>query len=453
MFAQNRAMSTAARYGGEGLHESQMLLARSPAPVLAMSSVDKTARMFALAGAFLLSWQLVRIPEFNFTISDAAFLVALGAVLLGGRLTPSPFGRLTVMWMVGVLLLLGGLFLGSLFHEEVERWFNVAVQYLLALFVLPLVLASFDREFLGKAGLAFAYGVAVSQVVGIAALKLVGYEQLTPIVGRTIVLGNDRIGALTAEPNANGAVCVFALVILASALLERRIRPLLCAATVATVVAGLVFSASFTSLLALVALTAIIAPLTWSRGFNRVAVAGIMLATVYIGLGGPIPDIFMERVGSAIIEWDLSKAGTFEGRTSLILDAWHLANGNLLVGLGVDQFRDASIYGAPVHNLPLLLLNEGGLLSFAGLAILVICLFFSSAMAGGTDTVGGAICFAALTVLMIYIMSLPHMYARHWFGPVLLIYTYYLVPRVAAIRGFARSASPSAATSFSGAGS
>ena len=407
--------------------------------------------MFALAGSFLLSWQLVRTPEFNFTISDAAFLAALAAVLVGGRLTPSPFGRLTVMWMVGVLLLLGGLFVGSLFHDVVERWFNVAVQYLLALFMLPVVLASFDREFLGRAGLAFAYGVAVSQVVGIAALKFVGYDQLTPIFGRTVVMGNDRIGALTAEPNANGAVCVFALVILASALLERRIRPLAGMMTMMALIAGLAFSASFTALLALVALTGIIALLTWSRGFNRVAVAGIMLATVYIGLGGPLPAVFMERVGSAIIDWDLSKAGTFEGRTALILDAWHLANANLVVGLGVDEFRDASIYGAPVHNLPLLLLNEGGLLSFAGLAILMICLFFASAMVGGSETVGGAICFAALTVLLIYIMSLPHMYARHWFGPVLLIYAYYLAPRFAAATGLAPSAPPVPIAPLSGA--
>lgn len=396
-----------------------------------LSPIDAIARWFALGGCFLLSWQLVRVPELNFTLSDAVFLVALVALLVVGRLSPAPFGRFTAIWLAGTLLLVGGLFLGSVVHDQAQRWFIVAVQYLLALLMVTLVLACFSREFLGKAGLAFAYGVAISQVLGIVALKTLGYERLSPIVGRTVVLGNDRIGALTAEPNANGAVCVFALIILASALIERRIRPLLGAVVAVTIFAGLVFSASFTSLLALTASVCIIAPLTWSRGFNRVGVPIIMLLTIYIGLGGPLPEVFMERVGSAIVDQDLRKAGTFEGRASLISEAWRLADPNLVIGLGVDKFREASVHGRPVHNLALLLLNEGGLLSFFGLATLLICLLFASLMVGRTDTIGGAVCFAGLVVLLIYTMSLPHMYARHWFGPVLIIFAYYLAPRSA----------------------
>lgn len=429
-------MSTPTGYGNEAMgggyrHGPQGATLRA-----VVSPFDAIARNLTLVACFCLSWHLVRVPALNFTLSDAAFLLALAALLLGGRMSPAPLGRFTALWFTGIVLLLGGLFIGSAVHDQADRWFNVAVQYLIALMMVPVVLASFGREFLGRASLAFVYGVAVSQVLGIFALFAIGYERLTPIVGRTVVLGNNRIGALTAEPNANGAVCVFALIILAAALIERRARPLPGMLVALAILAGLVFSASFTSLLALIAAVAIIAPLTWSRGFNRVGVPVIMLLTIYIGLGGPLPEVFMERVGSAIVDQDLSKAGTFQGRASLISEAWRLADPNLLVGLGVDKFREASIHGAPVHNLPLLMLNEGGLMSFVGVASLLLCLLFASIMIGRTEAVGGAVCFAALVVLMIYTMSLPHMYARHWFGPVLIIFAHYLsfrfVPPMAA---------------------
>lgn len=428
-------MSTPAEYSKNGLGGGYGQVSAGSALRVSHSPIDAIARCFALAGCFFLSWQLIRVPTLNFTLSDGAFVLALVALLVGGRLTPAPFGRFTALWVTGIVLLLGGLFLGSVVHDQAERWFTVAVQYLLALFMLPLVLASFGREFLSKASRSFAYGVAVSQVLGILALNMLGYERLTPIVGRTIVLGNDRIGALTAEPNANGAVCVFALIILFASLLERRIRPVLCAIAAMTLMAGLVFSASFTSLLALAGSVCIIAPLTWSRGFNRVGVPVIMLLTVYIGFGGPLPEVFMERIGSAIVNQDMSKAGTFQGRASLISEAWRLTDPNLVVGLGVDKYREASIHGAPVHNLPLLLLNEGGLLSLVGLVTLLLCLFFASIMVGRTDAIGGAVCFAALVVLMIYTMSLPHIYARHWIGPVLIIFACYLAPRFAPAGG------------------
>lgn len=422
-------MATPAGYGTEGLGGGYGLVSPGAAARAGFSPLDAIARKFVLAASFFLSWQLVRIPDLNFTLSDGAFLVGLAALLVAGRMSPAPLGRLTALWFTGLILLLGGLFVGSVVHGQAERWFIVAIQYLIALLMVPVVLASFGREFLGKAGLAFVFGVAVSQVVGILALFTIGYERLTPIVGRTIVLGNNRIGALAAEPNSNGAVCVFALIILAAALLERRIRPLPGAIMAMTILAGLVFSASFTSLLALFAAVCIIAPLTWSRGFSRVGVPAIMLVTLYIGLGGPLPEVFMERIGGAIVDQDLSKAGTFQGRAALISEAWRLADPNLLIGLGVDKFREASIHGAPVHNLPLLLLNEGGLMSFVGLALLLLCLFFASIMVRRVEAIGGAACFAALVVLMIYTMSLPHMYARHWFGPVLIIFSHYLAVR------------------------
>ncbi len=383
-----------------------------------------------LLACFFLSWQLVRLPALNFTLSDGFFVAALVAILLAGRLNAQFFGRLTGLWMMGLLLLLGGLFCASVIHDQTVRWFVIAAQYLLALLMVPLVLASLDREVLGKASLAFAYGVASSQVVGIVALKWIGYDALTPVVGRTIVLGNDRIGALTAEPNANGAVCVFALIIVVAALIERRMRPIIGAICAAAIIVGLVFSASFTALLAVVASICTIALMTWSNGFKRIGIPIILLAVAYIGLGGPLPDVFNQRVAQAVFEMELDKAGTFGGRMVLIKEAWALADHNLVIGMGVDQYREASVHGAPVHNLALLLLNEGGLPALIGLVTAVLCLLATSIMVGYGDRIGGAVCFAALAVLLIYTMSLPHMYARHWFGPVALVFAYYMAPRL-----------------------
>ena len=391
---------------------------------------EALARLLTLVGCFFLSWQLIRVPQVNFTLSDGAIILALAILLLSGRLNPSLFGRLTGLWIFGVLLMLAGLFAGSIVHGLADRWLLVAAQYFIALMVLPVVMTSFGRDFLHQCGLAFASGVAGSQILGILALQFFGYHALTPYVGRTVVLGNDRIGAMTAEPNANGAVCVFAVIIVLAALLEKRLRLPAGLLIIALCLAGLAFSASFTSILALVLSTALIGLLTWSTGAWRIGVPLIMAAVFYVGLGGPLPEVFLDRVGEAIVDLDLSQAGTFVSRAELMGEAWRLADGNLVLGLGVDRFREASIHGAPVHNLPLLLLNEGGVISFLGLAALLLCLLTASILLGRTDRLGGVICFAALFVALIYVMSLPHMYARHWFGPVILIFAAYMMPRV-----------------------
>ncbi len=427
---------------------------REPPPVSWIASErglspHRLARWLTLLGCFFLSWQLIRWPELNFTISDAAFLMALATLLFSGGLNAALFGRVTALWIAGVLLLLGGLFIGSIVSDQAGRWFVIAAQYFIALMVLPIVCVSFDRDFLNRASLAFTYGVAVSQVLGILALQLFGYHALTPYVGRTVVLGNDRIGAMTAEPNANGAVCAFAMIILVSAIIEGRVRLGFGAIIAATILAGMVFSASFTALMALFVSIGLIALLTWSNGFKRIGVPILMMAVLYVGFGGPLPEVFVERVAEAVVGLDLSKAGTFVSRAALIGEAWSNADDHLIIGMGVDRYREASVHGAPVHNLALLLLNEGGVLSFVGLTSLLLCLFSSAIMVSRSDQIGGAVCFATLAVILLYTMSIPHMYARHWFGPVALIFALYMAPKVGLL-AFGGPPEPAAQAGYQG---
>jgi O-antigen ligase len=392
-------------------------------------------RTFVVLGCFFLSWQLFRVPEQNFTASDGAFLAALAIMLFTGRATTAPFGRFTAFWLLGVILLLAGLLLGSIVSDQAMRWGLVASQYLIALVIIPMIFFSLRREDLDRAAMAFVYGVAVSQVIGILALKFVGYHALTPYVGRTIVLGNDRVGAMTAEPNSNGAVCVFALIILAHALMERRANPLIAAIAAGIIIAGMVFSASATSFLALAVGALLLILVSWQVKLMYAGMIVVLGAIFYIGAGGALPEVFVQRVAEAIVNLDLTQAGTFESRLSLIGEAWRNADANLFVGLGVDRYREISLHGAPVHNLWLLALNEGGILAFAGIFLLVACLFASAASIGLRDRVGAAVCFATLAVLLIYTMSLPHMYGRNWFGPPLLIFAMVMVPRLLASPG------------------
>lgn len=387
---------------------------------------------FVVVGCFFLSWQLFRIPEQNFTASDGAFLAALAIMLFTGRATMAPFGRFTAFWLLGVTLLLAGLLLGSIVGDQAMRWGLVASQYFIALVILPMIFFSLRREDLDRAAMAFVYGVAVSQVIGILALKFVGYHALTPYVGRTIVLGNDRVGAMTAEPNSNGAMCVFALIILAHALMERRAHPVGAAIVGGIIVAGMVFSASVTAFLALTVAGLMLILVSWQAKLMYAGMVVVTGAIFYVGAGGALPEIFVQRVAEAIVNLDLSQAGTFKGRVTLISEAWRNADANLLVGLGVDRYREISVHGAPVHNLWLLVLNEGGILAFAGIFLIVMCLFAAAASVGLRDRVGAAVCFAALAVLLIYTMSLPHMYGRNWFGPPLLIFAMVLVPKLLA---------------------
>jgi MYXO-CTERM domain-containing protein len=73
-----------------------------------------------------------------------------------------------------------------------------------------------------------------------------------------------------------------------------------------------------------------------------------------------------------------------------------------------------------VHNLHLLIWNEGGGPAYAGL-IMMLGLLVLFALAGLRERrEESAMALAVVVVFLIYTMSIPHMYGRFWVLPVML---------------------------------
>lgn len=154
--------------------------------------------------------------------------------------------------------------------------------------------------------------------------------------------------------------------------------------------------------------------------FFKFGVPLVIFGIAYIGLGFPLPEAFSERVLGAVLQSDLSQAGTFTHRSALIAEAWTMSKDTLFVGLGVDEFRAASSYGLPVHQWWMLLLTEGGLLSVSGLVAIFAVLGAMGVKAVHWHREDGAMVLALLVILLIFSTSIPHMYNRLWIAPIML---------------------------------
>jgi membrane protein insertase Oxa1/YidC/SpoIIIJ len=229
-----------------------------------------------------------------------------------------------------------------------------------------------------------------------------------------------RIGAFSGNANWNAACIGFALPILFNAYQHHAIKgwaALLCAIPL---VWGLFAAASVTGLFAAgLGLLVYFAAGTPAM-LLRFGLPVVLLGGLYLGTGMPLPKTFEQRVGSALAAGNISAAGTFEGRTALVKEAWKTADDTVLVGLGADGFRKASIHGMPVHVFPLLLLTEGGIWSVIGLAVMILTLAVIALRMLRFDRSDAAMALAILTVLAVFMFAIPHMYARMWIGPLML---------------------------------
>ncbi|RPF71179.1 O-antigen ligase family protein [Aurantiacibacter spongiae] len=414
--------SDAVPAGPEGMDQVDAVDQVDPAArAPARDPVMKLAWWLLCVGCFFACWNLLRLGDINFTLTDFALLSSLVLVTLRGKLRQSPFGPLTVYWIAAVGCLLGGLMLSTLINGDPLRAVNVISQYAVAYLALAFLFMSVPREQARRLPLFFVVGVTLSQIVGILASQLLTFDALPDFFGNGFITGNGRIGAMAGEPNPNGASVAFAMPMLIYCMHRRLIRPLLGVPAFFLLGWGLILSASFTGFSSTcIALVITLALFNW----RWLAIAGVA-ATVAIGLfvasGAPLPATFQERVGNAIETGEIDQAGTFVNRAELIEEAWHLAEHNAIIGMGVDEYRVISAHDNPVHNLYLLIWNEGGALAIGGLAAMLVLLLAMSFGAWPTMRAEGAVAGAVVVVFLIYTVSYPHMYSRQWIAPVMLV--------------------------------
>lgn len=393
----------------------------APLPSRLQSQVgDRLAQGALLVGVFLSGWSLLRVGQMNLTVSDIAVLASFCIVVAQSRLRLTPFGPLTPYWIAGLTMMLGGLFVSSVVNGDPLRWANIASQYMVAFLLIPILLLQQDQGMTRIMPVAFVLGTALSQTIGITATFFLTYHDTLAILGDGFITGNDRLGAMAGQPNPNGAVVAFSLPMLIYALRHGTIPRWLGLACWLVLVWGLMLSASFTGFFATIVAVLSTLVLMGLRSVVRLALAALVAAGLFVVSGAPLPKAFQQRVGAAVENGDIQAAGTFVNRTELIQEAWRMAEDNTLVGLGVDRYREVSAYDNPVHDLYLLIWNEGGCVAFIGLMTLLGLLVVLAVQGLRDRRDEGAMACAVVMVFLIYTASYPHMYSRMWVIPVMI---------------------------------
>jgi len=381
---------------------------------------DRIARYCLLIAIFLSGWGLLRVGQINLTFSDFFFLISFAITGLRGRLSVTPFRSLTPFWLTGLVMMLGGLFVGSVFNGDPLRWVNIALQYTVAFLFIPILLMQQEEKMVRIAPLIFMLGITCSELIGIAASFFLTFHDTLHWLGDGFITGNGRLGSMAGQPNPNGAVVAFSLPMLLYSMRHRLIGSLGGFACLILLLWGLMLSASFTGFAA--SLLAIFTTLLLMgvRYIFRLGLVVGVAAGLFLASGAPLPKAFQERVGNAVESGDIGQAGTFINRSQLIEEAWGFAEENTIIGMGVDRYRELSAYDNPVHNLFLLIWNEGGAIAFCGLIILLtlICLLAVNGLRISRDK--GAMAAAVVLVFLIYTLSYPHMYSRMWVMPVMV---------------------------------
>lgn len=384
---------------------------------------DRATGVVLAAAVFTVAYISWRPFEILFTLSDALFCLGFVLLLRSGRVPLSPFGNLTGPWLLCTVVMLGGLFLGSVVNGDPVRWLIVSLQYAFSLVLLPLMLVSRDPARGSMLLIAFVAGIAAMQAFGAGVYFLYpgDWMQIADVFGHAFISAARRLGAFLGDANWNAAMCAMALPSTLFLLVSRRIGVLVATLLAALLSVGILLSGSFTGFLSAVTSLLIVGMAAGVRRGIRYAMGGGIVILLYLLSGAPLPQAFSKRVAPALAEAEISEAGTFVGRWQLIEEAWSMTDRTLVVGLGVDQYRVVSVQQAPVHNIFLLLWTEGGLFALLGWLGLMAILGGITAVALGRDRLTGGLAASILMVFLIQSTASPHMYARMWVVPLLIV--------------------------------
>lgn len=385
--------------------------------------MSRAAQLLAAIGVFFapyLVWRVV--PDVLFTVSDAIFCLCAGLFILGRSMPLRPFGGLTPIWFLGLMLALGALLISSILNGDVMRFQIAASQYFFAFAILPILLMRGDRTYALRLVFALVIGVTVMELFGAIVYYVTGASYTaTQAIGFEFITGAGRLGAFMADANANAAMIAMTLPFVMYLFNIGMLSSLATLPLIAILILGLLMSGSFTGF-ASASIAAFIFTLVAGGGrlligtLALTVIGSLLLATGTVEL----PAAFKNRVAGAIENQDLSQAGTFLGRMAMIKEAWEIADNTSLVGLGTDQFRVHSESKAPVHNMYLLMWTEGGIPALLGWVIMVLLPLAASIQAIRSDRRAAGLALSVTIAFIGFSMAAPHMYARNWVIPLLI---------------------------------
>jgi hypothetical protein len=407
------------------MDQTHYLPGATPFPVLPTRALQagQAARRFELvlacAVVFFAPMNILRAPGFYFTASDLFACLCLGMMVMNRTLPLKPLGIGTGYWVFGLALMVGALFASSLLAGVVDRGLILSIQYLFAYLMLPLVLLGrpwgettiLMKTFIASIVVMIAHGIYVVDIVG--------------LTNTTFVSGSGRLLGFVERDNECGSLIALTVPMILSMTAMRTLPALIALALLPLIAYGIMLTGSNTALCAMLYGLGVffVATLT----FQRLAVGLVAILLVVTAITTPVirdslPAVFQKRVLTGIESGDINQSGTFADRMQLNKEALQFAGDVVLIGRGADQYREISDWKAPVHNLYLLMWNEGGLIALAGFLIMLtgggIALAFPLRYRDGKLPF---ICgFTTLSLFAVLINAVPHVYGRFWAVPVLL---------------------------------
>ncbi|TYC75959.1 hypothetical protein FMN63_06170 [Stappia sp. BW2] len=386
-------------------------------PVTQGTASQELERLLVIAAVFLSPMTYLRTNIVFFTLSDLIASAAFVVMIANRRIPLRPFADMTPFWLFSVLLLCGGLIVGSLMSGDPLTGAVGVGQYGFSLVLMPLLLlgrSARETMFLCKV---MAFSLAFVMLHGVF------YSVFSPDDAR-FFSRNGRLTGLIERENGVGLLAGVGLVYLIWLYFISQISGLLFAALATPVAYGLLLSASnsgfIVSMLGIFGVSFFYGSAKHILIVIGVAVAG--LAALFLFGEYFLPEVFLERVYGALTTGDSSEAGTFDGRMLLIREAIVMINRSIWVGVGVDQHRLISDLGAPVHNTYLLLFSEGGVVSLLGLVGVLLTLVFVGWRAfSSTETRwAGVLMFTILLMFAFALNGVTHIYGRFLCVPLLL---------------------------------
>lgn len=384
------------------------------APAVPRPTLWRADVILMAVAVFLSPINYLRADFAYITLSDLFLLLALVVMYAQGRLPLKPFGRASIAWYCSVFLLAFGLLAGSAINGDMTSGLQVVGQYCFSMLVVPMLLLQRPRS-----EVLFLIKVFVAAMVFVM-LHGAWTMEYAPKDLR-FVSRSGRLSSLVERENAAAALAAIAITFSLWLYFIRQIRLLMLVVLLVPLVHGLLLTGSntgfFLTVIGAVSLALFSGALRLLLGM---AVAGVALVFVTATWGQYfLPDIFVERVMGALETGNMDAAGTFSDRMYLIHEAYGITRNTIWVGLGADQYRTISAFGAPVHNTYLLLLAEGGIISLmghfgmmaTGVMIGLPMLMSKRARWYGVLTITIAIMLALVQ------NGLAHFYARFWAVP------------------------------------
>ena len=345
-------------------------------------------RIYLLAttlAAFFIPFASLRLATVFFTLSDSFFIAAGAALALhllfekGAVRGQDNLSGLRKTWLMGSLMVTVGLLLSELFLvKDSGNWISEILQYNFVFVFLPYLLSFFDYEETVRIGKALVAGLTSSILVG-AALWILARPLYLEMVERGILYGTERAGFFTG-PNGTPRVIALCMPLTFFLYERKKISRLTMTAVAAAYMIGTAMAASWSgtilivvSLVLLGMLSLIATPQTTLIRFLEAAAA---VALAFILLEVLAPGIWSENFQNRILlkmkEGDVSEYGSYETRRNLVTEAVSFIEDSPLLGFGAGNYKKHSLYNLQPHNSFLLVFAEGGVLSFAGLLLIVI---------------------------------------------------------------------------------